>query len=304
MTQQAQQETLNNVLPLQETSQEIWQSKYCLKDGKTHEPIDQDLDASFWRVAKELATVEYETGIQHGEYTDDREGWIGRIATEYYNAMKIGGCWPAGRIMSNAGAGEHKPKTSTINCTVSQTIEDSMDGIFQSLYKAAITLKFGCGIGYEFSTLRPKGAFVNGAGASTNGPLAFADTYDKACFTVSSAGGRRGAQMLTFDVSHPDVIDVIKAKREDGRLRHFNISILITDEFMEAVKNDREWVFMWEGKPFEDRKMPARELWGIIMKSTYDFAEPGFILIDEVNRRNNLWFCENIRATNPCGEQP
>ena len=192
----------------------------------------------------------------------------------------------------------------TGNCTVSETIEDSMEGIFGSLYKAAITLKYGCGIGYEFSSIRPKGAPVNGVGAYTNGPLAFADVFDKGCFTVSSAGGRRGAQMLTFDVSHPDVLDVIKAKREDGRLRQFNISILITNAFMEAVKRDEMWHFMWNGKPFEDKKMPARELWGIIMKSTYDFAEPGFLLIDAINYMNNLWFCENIRATNPCGEQP
>lgn len=288
----------NNILPLQGTSSEIWESKYCLKNGQTHDPIDSNLDDTFMRVAVALAQVEIETQLASGEChplaADERRK---EIVAEYYEAMRYGGCWPAGRIMSNAGAGEHKPKTSTINCTVSQTIHDSMEGIFDSVYKAAITLKYGCGIGYEMSTMRPKGAKVHGVGASTNGPLAFADVFDKMCFTVSSAGGRRGAQMLTFDVSHPDVIDVIKAKREDGRLRQFNISILITDEFMEAVKNDREWVFMWDGKPFEDRRMPARELWGIIMKSTYDFAEPGFILIDEVNRKNNLWFCEKIRLS-------
>ena len=145
------------------------------------------------------------------------------------------GAIPAGRITSNAGALEHKPATSTINCTVSGTIEDSMDGILEKVHEAGLTLKAGCGIGYEFSTLRPRGAFVAGAGAYTSGPMSFMDIYDKMCFTVSSAGGRRGAQMGTFDVSHPDVKDFIRAKREDGRLRQFNLSLLITDGFMEAV---------------------------------------------------------------------
>ena len=149
------------------------------------------------------------------------------------------GAIPAGRITSNAGALEHKPATSTINCTVSGTIEDSMDGILEKVHEAGLTLKAGCGIGYEFSTLRPRGAFVAGAGAYTSGPMSFMDIYDKMCFTVSSAGGRRGAQMGTFDVSHPDVKDFIRAKREDGRLRQFNLSLLITDGFMEAVAQRR-----------------------------------------------------------------
>ena len=198
-----------------------------------------------------------------------------------------------------------------------------------------------CGIGYEFSTLRPKGAYVAGAGAYTSGPLSFMDIYDKMCFTVSSAGGRRGAQMATFDVGHPDVMDFIRAKREDGRLRQFNLSLLITRDFMEAVKADADWQLafpltpaeleverldldnpeqvIWRSWPSNDgyvtddqgrvackvyRTVPARRLWDMIMASTYDFAEPGFILIDKVNEMNNNWFCENIRATNPCGEQP
>jgi ribonucleoside-diphosphate reductase alpha chain len=271
------------------------------------EKLDNGTDGTFQRVAFSLAKIEVDTQVKSGECPPsqaEQDKRFRAVSAEYYMLMRYGGCWPAGRIMSNAGADEHKPKTSTINCTVSQTIPDDMDGILRTLHKAGMTLKYGCGIGYEFSTLRPKGAFVNGVGASTNGPLAFADVFDASCFTVASAGGRRGAQMLTFDVSHPDVIDVIMAKREDGRLRQFNISILITDEFVEAVKNDEMWVFKWDGKPFQDKKIKARELWAIIMKSTYDFADPGFILIDEVNRKNNLWFCENIRATNPCGEQP
>jgi ribonucleoside-diphosphate reductase alpha chain len=216
-----------------------------------------------------------------------------------------------------------------------------MLGILEKNLEAGLTLKAGCGIGYEFSTLRPRGAYVSGAGAYTSGPLSFMDIFDKMCFTVSSAGGRRGAQMGTFDISHPDVVDFIRAKRENGRLRQFNLSLLITEEFMEAVKDDGDWALSFpitakevEGGGFDFsnpeeivwRQFPstrgyvsdaegrvacriyktvkARKLWNVIMISTYDFAEPGFILIDKVNELNNNWFCETIRATNPCGEQP
>ncbi|OGI59224.1 MAG: ribonucleoside-diphosphate reductase, adenosylcobalamin-dependent, partial [Candidatus Muproteobacteria bacterium RBG_19FT_COMBO_61_10] len=225
--------------------------------------------------------------------------------------------------------------TSTIYCTVSGTVRDSMDGILSSVHEAGLTLKAGCGIGYEFSTLRPRGAFVSGAGSYTSGPLSFMDIFNAMCFTVSSAGGRRGAQMATFDIAHPDVIDFIRAKREDGRLRQFNLSCLITDEFMQAVKNDTHWELafpanqtehddptsriVWRPWPTTQgyitndigqvackiyKTLPARRVWDMIMTSTYDYAEPGFILIDKINEMNNNWFCENIRATNPCGEQP
>jgi ribonucleoside-diphosphate reductase alpha chain len=251
------------------------------------------------------------------------------------------GAIPAGRITSNAGAQEHKPATSTINCTVSGTIRDSMDDILGKVHEAGLTLKAGCGIGYEFSTLRPRGAYVSGAGAYTSGPLSFMDIYDKMCFTVSSAGGRRGAQMGTFDVGHPDAMEFIRAKRENGRLRQFNLSLLITDEFMRrcATTSTGSWpsrsrrrsstpsnlearrsravhlarMAHHEGYIVNDtglvackvyKTVPARRMWDVIMTSTYDFAEPGFILIDRVNEMNNNWWCENIRATNPCGEQP
>jgi ribonucleoside-diphosphate reductase alpha chain len=223
---------------------------------------------------------------------------------------------------------------------VSGIVQDSMNDILEKVHEAGLTLKAGCGIGYEFSTLRPKGAYVSGAGAYTSGPLSFMDIYDKMCFTVSSAGGRRGAQMATFDVGHPDVMDFIRAKREDGRLRQFNLSLLITTGFMDAVKQDSDWRLgfpisrkeqedgtdlndpqqvIWREWPYKGdyvtnnaglvackvyKTVPARRLWDLIMSSTYDFAEPGFILIDKVNEMNNNWFCENIRATNPCGEQP
>ena len=314
-------------IPLQSASQDIWDKKYRLKT-KTGQAVDLEIDDTYKRVARALAEVE--------ATPEQRESWY----EQFVWALRRGAI-PAGRITSNAGAWEHKPATSTINCTVSGTIRDSMDNILDKVHEAGLTLKAGCGIGYEFSTLRPKGAYVAGAGAYTSGPLSFMDIYDKMCFTVSSAGGRRGAQMATFDIGHPDVMDFIRAKREDGRLRQFNLSLLISEEFMEAVKADAQWKLafpivaaelgtenldinnpdqvIWRDWPVKDgyvsngvgqvackvyRSIRAQRLWDVIMASTYDFAEPGFILIDKVNEMNNNWFCENIRATNPCGEQP
>ena len=312
-------------IPLQAASLDIWDKKYRLR-SKAGEIIDQSIDDTYQRVARALADVETDEG--------KRDTWY----TEFLWALRHGAI-PAGRIVSNAGALEHKPATSTINCTVSGTIYDSMDDILNKVHEAGLTLKAGCGIGYEFSTLRPRGGYVSGAGAYTSGPLSFMDIYDKMCFTVSSAGGRRGAQMGTFDVGHPDVLDFIKAKRESGRLRQFNLSMLITKEFMDAVKSDGEWKLafpikakeaetvdlndpeqiVWREWPIHgdylcnesglvacrvERKIRARRVWDVIMSSTYDYAEPGFILIDKINEMNNNWFCEEIRATNPCGEQP
>src|ERR1700757_1029434 len=286
-----------DAIPFQEASLDIWDKKYRLtaKDGT---PIDKTMDDTYKRVASALADV---------ESVEVREHWYERFLW----ALRRGAI-PAGRITSNAGALEHKPATSTINCTVSGTIHDSMDDILKKVHEAGLTLKAGCGIGYEFSTLRPRGAYVSGAGAYTSGPLSFMDIFDKMCFTISSAGGRRGAQMGTFDVGHPDAMEFIRAKRENGRLRQFNLSLLITDEFMQAVREDREWkrafplsVKAPEGGESDPHKpLPARRMWDVLMASTFDFAEPGFILIDRVNEMNNNWWCENIRATNPCGEQP
>src|ERR1700722_17102038 len=313
-------------IPYQEASFDIWDKKYRLtsKDGS---PIDKSMDDTYKRVARALADVESEPS---------REQWY----ESFLWALRHGAI-PAGRVTSNAGHLEHKPATSTINCTVLGTIRDSMDDILQKVHEAGLTLKAGCGIGYEFSTLRPRGAYVSGAGAYTSGPLSFMDIYDKMCFTVSSAGGRRGAQMGTFDIGHPDALEFIRAKRENGRLRQFNLSLLVTDEFMKAVKSDGEWTlafplgrqefeaerpdlsdstkFVWREWPYTDgyvaneeglvackiyKTLPARRVWDVIMTSTYDFAEPGFILIDKVNEMNNNWWTENVRATNPCGEQP
>ncbi len=314
-------------IPIQPASEDIWDKKYRLKT-KDGEAVDQSVDDTYKRVARALADVEPKA---------KRDYWY----EQFLWALRRGAI-PAGRITSNAGALEHKPATSTINCTVSSTVGDSMDDILDKVHEAGLTLKAGCGIGYEFSTLRPKGAYVSGAGAYTSGPLSFMDIYDKMCFTVSSAGGRRGAQMATFDVGHPDVMDFIRAKREDGRLRQFNLSLLITDGFMQAVENGDDWPLafpikadeaekegidvndpeqvLWREWPNHNsgyltredglvacriyRRVKAQRIWDMIMTSTYDYAEPGFVLIDRVNEMNNNWFCEEIRATNPCGEQP
>jgi ribonucleoside-diphosphate reductase alpha chain len=313
-------------IPLQDASLSIWSTKYQLQT-KSGEPVDKDIQGTYERTARALADVEDKSR---------RDYWYERFVWALQR-----GAIPAGRIMSNAGAEAYKPATSTINCTVSGTIEDSMHQILDKVHEAGLTLKAGCGIGYEFSTLRPRGAYVSGAGARTSGPLSFMDIYDKMCFTVSSAGGRRGAQMGTFDVGHADAMEFIRAKREDGRLRQFNLSLLITDEFMQAVKDDRPWplVFpvtakeaeedgidlgdpsqvLWRDWPVKEgyvqnkealvacriyKTVPAQRMWDVIMSSTYDFAEPGFVLIDRVNEFNNNWWCEDIRATNPCGEQP
>ena len=311
----------------QPASIDIWDKKYRLK-SKDGQAIDEDIDHTYRRVARAIAGVE--------TTREKRDHWY-----EKFLAALRRGAIPAGRIVSNAGARAHKPATSTINCTVSAAIHDSMDDILEKVHEAGLTLKAGCGIGYEFSTLRPKGAYVSGAGAYTSGPLSFMDIYDRMCFTVSSAGGRRGAQMATFDIGHPDVMDFIRVKQEDGRLRQFNLSLLINRRFMEALARDEEWPLafpltteeradgaidlddpdqiVWREWPVNDgyrsddegrvacriyRKIRARQIWDVIMTSTYNFAEPGFILIDQINEMNNNWFCENIRATNPCGEQP
>ncbi|PID44725.1 MAG: ribonucleoside-diphosphate reductase, adenosylcobalamin-dependent [Proteobacteria bacterium] len=322
----AKVKSIVKTIPMQDASLDIWSTKYQLKTKDGH-PVDQNIHETCERVARALSDVEHESKRD-------------QVYKDFTWALENGAI-PAGRIISNAGAAQHKPATSTINCTVSGSVFDSMDDILLKNHEAGLTLKAGCGIGYEFSTLRPKGAYVAGAGATTSGPLSFMDIFDKMCFTVSSAGGRRGAQMATFDVNHPDVLDFIRAKREDGRLRQFNLSLLITEDFIEAVKNDSDWHlsfpitlkeaehetedlatskrFIFREFPVQDgyvtnqqglvackiyQTVKARFIWDSIMTSTYDFAEPGFILIDKVNQMNNNWFCENIRATNPCGEQP
>lgn len=220
--------------------------------------------------------------------------------TPFYDALKDFKYLPAGRITSGAGT---ERSVTLFNCFVMGTIPDSMSGIFDMLKEAAITMQQGGGIGYDFSTLRPKGALVKGVAADASGPLTFMDVWDSMCRTVMSAGSRRGAMMATMRCDHPDIMDFITVKKDPLRLRMFNLSVLVTDDFMQCVKDDDEWVFMWDGERYGD-PIQARDLWDAILQSTYAQAEPGVIFIDRINETNNLRYCESIAATNPCGEQP
>ncbi|MGD8809742.1 MAG: adenosylcobalamin-dependent ribonucleoside-diphosphate reductase [Gammaproteobacteria bacterium] len=264
-------------------AQEIWDMKYRFRvaDG---EPAEQGIEDSWRRVAAALAEPEA-----------DKDRW----ANAFYAGMEGFRFLPAGRIL--AGAGTRRAVT-LFNCFVMGAIPDDMSGIFEHLREAALTLQQGGGIGYDFSTLRPKGAPVRGVGADASGPLSFMDVWDAMCRTIMSAGHRRGAMMATLRCDHPDIEAFIDAKRAPERLRMFNLSILVTDAFMEAVEKDARWPLVFDGTVY--KSVSARLLWDRIMRATYDYAEPGVIFIDRINRRNNLHYCEDIRATNPCGEQP
>src|SRR6185369_2636116 len=263
-------------------SQRIWDMKYRFRDASG--AADADLDATWWRVARALAAPEREPEL-----------WAGR----FHEALQGFKFLPAGRVIAGAGTG----RTVTLfNCFVMGTIPDDMSGIFENLREAALTMQQGGGIGHDFSTLRPQGAPVKGVGADASGPLSFMDVWDAMCRTIMSAGSRRGAMMATLRCDHPDIEAFIAAKREPGRLRMFNLSVLATDAFMAAVKEDAPWELKFNGTTY--RVVQARELWDKIMRSTYAFAEPGVIFIDRINQRNNLHYCESISATNPCGEQP
>jgi ribonucleoside-diphosphate reductase alpha chain len=266
-------------------SRQIWDMKYRFKapDGT---PIDQDMAESWARVALALAQAEKpETRTAH--------------AQEFAGALAGHKFLPAGRILAGAGTSR---SVTLFNCFVMGTIEDSMDGIFSALREAALTLQQGGGIGYDFSTLRPKGAGVKGVGADASGPVSFMEVWDAMCRTIMSAGARRGAMMATLRVDHPDIEDFIEAKRTPGRLTNFNLSVLVSDAFMAAVQDGSDWPLVFGGATW--RTLPARELWERIMRSTYDYAEPGVIFIDRINALNNLGYAETIAATNPCGEQP
>ena len=264
-------------------SQQIWDMKYRLKDAGGA-PVDRTIDDTWRRVARALAAVEAEP-----------ERWEAR----FHRAMADFKFLPAGRIVAGAGTGR---AVTLFNCFVMGAIPDDMGGIFEHLKEAALTMQQGGGIGYDFSTLRPKGAPVQGVGADASGPLTFMDVWDAMCRTIMSAGYRRGAMMATMRCDHPDVGSFIEAKREPGRLRMFNLSVLVTDAFMAAVRDDLAWELVFDGVVYET--LPARALWEAIMRASYAYAEPGVIFIDRINRRNNLHYCEDIRATNPCGEQP
>ncbi|MBR9863573.1 MAG: adenosylcobalamin-dependent ribonucleoside-diphosphate reductase [Rhodobacteraceae bacterium] len=264
-------------------AEQIWDMKYRFKDA-SGKPIDETVEDSWRRVARALAKVE-----------DKPDVWEER----FYDALEGFKFLPAGRIL--AGAGTERSVT-LFNCFVMGTIPDSMAGIFDMLKEAALTMQQGGGIGYDFSPIRPKGAEVKGVAADASGPLSFMDVWDAMCRTIMSAGSRRGAMMATMRCDHPDVEDFITAKQDSARLRMFNLSVLVSDPFMEAVKADGPWDLTWGDKVY--KTVQARDLWNRIMQSTYDYAEPGVIFIDRINQKNNLNYCETIAATNPCGEQP
>jgi ribonucleoside-diphosphate reductase alpha chain len=269
-------------------SQQIWDMKYRLK-GPSGEPIDKTIEDTWQRVATALAAPERAPDL-----------W----AERFYAAMSDFKFLPAGRVVAGAGSGR---QVTLFNCFVMGTIPDDMGGIFGHLREAALTMQQGGGIGYDFSTLRPRGAPVKGVGADASGPLSFMDVWDAMCRTIMSAGHRRGAMMATLRCDHPDIEDFIEAKREPGRLRMFNLSVLVTDALMKAVEDNAPWELFFGdagGAKTTWKVLPARELWDKIMRATYAYAEPGVIFIDRINQRNNLWYCEQISATNPCGEQP
>ena len=266
-------------------SQQIWDMKYRLKDAAGG-AVDKTVDDTWRRVGVALAEAEAPA---------ERANW----ARRFHDALGGFEFLPAGRIIAGAGSGRN---VTLFNCFVMGTIPDDMAGIFEHLKEAALTMQQGGGIGYDFSTLRPKGAPVHGVGADASGPLSFMDVWDAMCRTIMSAGSRRGAMMGTLRCDHPDIESFIEAKREPGRLRMFNLSVLVTDAFMEAVANDAPWELTFGGTSY--RTVQARDLWDKIMRATYACAEPGVIFIDRINRLNNLHYAEQINATNPCGEQP
>ncbi len=264
-------------------AEQIWDMKYRFKhaDGT---PVDVTVEETWRRIAKNLAAVE-----------KDPSRWEER----FYSALEDFKYLPAGRITAGAGTAR---SVTLFNCFVMGTVPDSMAGIFDMLKEAALTMQQGGGIGYDFSTIRPKGADVKGVAADASGPLSFMDVWDAMCRTIMSAGSRRGAMMATMRCDHPDIEDFIAAKSDPARLRMFNMSVLVTDAFMEAVKSDGDWDLVFGDQTF--RTIKAKDLWNKIMQATYDYAEPGVIFIDRINQANNLRYCETIAATNPCGEQP
>ena len=264
-------------------AEQIWDMKYRFKEADGT-PIDQTVEDTWRRIATSLASVE-----------KDPKAW----ESKFYDALADFKYLPAGRITAGAGTAR---SVTLFNCFVMGTVPDSMGGIFDMLKEAALTMQQGGGIGYDFSTIRPKGAGVKGVAADASGPLSFMDVWDAMCRTIMSAGSRRGAMMATMRCDHPDVEDFITAKSDAARLRMFNMSVLITDPFMAAVKADEPWNLVFGDQVY--KTVQARDLWDAIMQSTYDYAEPGVIFIDRINQMNNLNYCETIAATNPCGEQP
>jgi ribonucleoside-diphosphate reductase alpha chain len=269
-------------------SQQIWDMKYRLKApanaAGAREPLDKTIEDTWRRVATALAVNEH-----------DPAHW----AERFYAAIDDFKFLPAGRVIAGAGSARD---VTLFNCFVMGAVPDDMGGIFAHLREAALTMQQGGGIGYDFSTLRPRGAEVKGVGADASGPLSFMDVWDAMCRTIMSAGYRRGAMMAVLRCDHPDIESFVEAKSEPGRLRMFNLSVLVTDAFMQAVEENASWQLIFNGSVHHT--VQARDLWDKIMRATYAYAEPGVIFIDRINRRNPLYYCEEIRATNPCGEQP
>jgi ribonucleoside-diphosphate reductase alpha chain len=274
-----------NAEELDPIAHEIWDMKYRFKqlDGT---PVDEDVDETWWRVANALAQA---------EKPEVRSQWEER----FHHVMSSYRFLPAGRIIAGAGTDRN---VTLFNCYVMGCIDDSMPGIFEALKEAALTMQQGGGIGMDFSTIRPAGAPVLGVGSDASGPLSFMDCWDSMCRTIMSAGTRRGAMMGVMRCDHPDIKEFVEAKRDPKRFRNFNLSVLVTDEFMDAVKNDEQWFLQFDDEVHD--VIEARDLWDRIMQATYDVAEPGVIFIDRINQDNNLNYCETIYATNPCGEEP
>lgn len=270
-------------------SRHIWDTKYRYRDAGSVR--DATVEDTWRRLARSLAGVE----------SADRALWEQR----FYSALDDFRFLPGGRILAGAGTGH---RVTLFNCFVMGRVEDSMDGIFDALKEGALTMQQGGGVGYDFSTLRPAGAPAMGVGVTASGPVSFMHIWDAMCATILSTGARRGAMMATLRCDHPDIFEFVRAKRDPARLRHFNLSVLVTDSFMQAVKEDRDWplVFPAAGEVGSRvyRVVRARGLWNEIMAATYDYAEPGVLFIDRINALNNLWYAETLAATNPCGEIP
>ncbi len=262
-------------------SDKIWNAKYRWREGEA--AMDHSIEDTWRRISKALASLEKES----------------RWESEFYSILEDFSFLPGGRIQAGAGTGH---KSTLFNCFVMGKIEDSLSGIFDSLKEGAITMQQGGGVGYDFSTLRPYGTPAKQVGMIASGPVSFMKIWDSMCATILSTGARRGAMMATLRCDHPDILDFVEAKREGNALHHFNLSVLATDAFLDAVRMDAQWPLVFEGKVFNT--LGAKELWERIMRSAYDCAEPGIIFIDRVRRADNLAYCETISATNPCGEIP
>jgi len=286
-------------------SRHVWQTKYRYADRMVSEHRIAD---TWHRIARALAAFE----------PKDAAIWQNR----FFSILQDFKFLPGGRIQAGAGTAR---KVTLFNCFVMGTIDDSIPGIFRALQEGAVTMQQGGGIGIDFSTLRPRGTQAKGAGSIASGPVSFMPLWDAMCGTILSTGTRRGAMMATLRCDHPDIEEFVAAKQQAGRLRRFNLSVQVTDAFMAAVRSDADWPLVFPAAAFEGdgetvarewpgsagpvpcrvvRHVRARQLWDLILRGTYEYAEPGVLFIDRINQLNNLRYREQISATNPCGEIP